>query len=108
MHIAHYLTPYDSKCCTNLIKTLQIKNTFSIIKCIPLCSRETHLPFPQTNPEKPSSVKARSSTGVVHADLVSPVGEARLWFLGGSSDGLGVGVGGLEAGSRVAEVGGRP
>lgn len=61
--------------------------------------------------EKPSSVKARCGAGVVHADLESPVGEVRLWLQWGG-DGLGVDVLGairtLQAGSGVAEVGGRP
>lgn len=47
----------------------------------------------------------------MHADLVSPAGDAGLWIQGGT-DGLGVGVLGttrsLQAGRGLAEVGGRP
>lgn len=64
------------------------------------------LPLPNwLNLGNPSSVKARSSASIVHADLECPVGNVRLWVQR-RGDGLGVDALGA-VGIGVAEVGGR-
>lgn len=42
MHIAHVRTPYRSKCCTDLIRSLEIKNT-----PIPLTALYVHFSLPE-------------------------------------------------------------
>lgn len=105
--ILHIGILYSSKCCSNLIKYLQIKNRLSSLNVFCKTPGGTgHILHKTKWPDKnASSVKARSSTGVVHADLVRPAGSAGLWLQWGSDLGAG---GSLQAAIGVAEVGGWP
>lgn len=110
--ILHIGILYSSKCCTNLIKYLQIKNRLSSLNAFCATPDGTgHIPRKTKRLDKnASSVKARSGAGVVHADLVSPAGNAGLWLQWGSALAaaeLGAG-GSLQAARGVAEVGGWP
>lgn len=109
-------TPCGSKCCTKYIRSLQIKNTYFFFTVLDYVQEKQITIYYVLPPKKkkkrpsgkgPSSVEARGGACVVHADLVSPVGNAGLWILGGG-EGLRVVVGRLQAGGRVAEVGGGP
>lgn len=110
--ILHIGILYSSKCCTNLIKYLQIKNRLSSLNVFWKTPGGTgHILHKTKRPDKnASSVKARSGAGVVHADLVSPAGNTGLWLQWGSDLAVAeLGAGGsLQAASGVAEVGGWP
>lgn len=63
-----YCTLYGSKCCTNLIKSPEIKNNILYVQTIVAGSL----------PKRWSSVEARRLVAVVHADRVHQAGKAGL------------------------------